>query len=302
MLEIASNDGYLLQNYVEEGIGVLGVDPAEGPAAVAEKGVCRRSPVLRPDLAEALSAEGKPRTSFTRITFSPTLPTPTASSREYARILKTEGSCGHRSPLRRDLIEKCEFDTIYHEHLCYFSARRSKVFCCHGLYLNELKHFSIDGGSLRLYVEPIERVGASVSDQLAHEAARGIDALSYFRGFSSKVESLKRDLADLLRGLKSEGASIAAYGAAAKGATLINTAGIGRDLVDFVVDRNIHKHGKFMPGQRLPIRPTEVPRRLDRTICFCWLGILPRDFEQQSVYRASGGSFIIPIPHPRVVS
>src|SRR6185437_13087714 len=154
-----------------------------------------------------------------------------------ARLLKDDGVAAIEAPYIESLIEHCEFDTIYHEHLCYFSVGAlDKLFRRHGLYLNEVKHLSIHGGSLRLYVEPQPRVGSSVKAQLAREKVRGLDSIEYFRDFSGKVDALKRNLSALLRRLKSEQASIAAYAAAAKGATLINTVGIGRDLVDFVVD------------------------------------------------------------------
>ena len=138
--------------------------------------------------------------------------------------------------------------------------------------------------------------------QLAHEKTRGIDAIGYFRDFSTKVEVLERELLTLLRRLKAEDASIAAYGAAAKGATLINTAGIGRDLIDFVVDRNVHKQGKYMPGQHLPIRPTEALLEVqpDYVLLLAW-NFADEVLEQQKIYRARGGKFIIPVPAPHVV-
>jgi ABC-type hemin transport system substrate-binding protein len=151
-------------------------------------------------------------------------------------------------------------------------------------------------------VELIERVGAKVKDRLAHETALGIDTIDYFRNFSSKVDVLKRELLALLRRLKSKGASIAAYGAAAKGATLINTIGIGSDLIDFVVDRNVHKQGKYMPGQRLPIRSTEalVEAQPDYVLLLAW-NFVDEVLDQQADFRARGGKFIIPVPVPSIV-
>jgi hypothetical protein len=201
------------------------------------------------------------------------------------------------------MIDHCEFDTIYHEHLCYFSVTAlDKLFRRHGLYLNEIKHLSIHGGSIRLYVERQERVGESVTNQIAHEKARGIDSIDYYRDFSATVDTLKVELSALLHQLKATGASIAAYGAAAKGATLINTVGIGRDLIDFVVDRNTHKQGKYMPGQKIPIRSTEalLEAQPDYVLVLAW-NFLDEIMAQQTEYRARGGKFIVPVPTPRIV-
>ncbi|MGK9264533.1 class I SAM-dependent methyltransferase [Sinorhizobium meliloti] len=304
VIELASNDGYLLKNYVEAGVKVLGIDPADGPAAAAERiGVQTRCTFFTRDLAETLRAEG----AVADVIHANNVLAHVADTNGFvagiARLLKEDGVAVIEVPYVVPLIEHCEFDTIYHEHLCYFSVTAlDRLFRRHGLYLNEIKPLSIHGGSLRLYVEVRERVGAAVKDRLAHETALRIDTIDYFRNFSAKVDVLKRELLALLRRLKSQGSSIAAYGAAAKGATLINTIGIGRDLIDFVVDRNIHKQGKYMPGQRLPIRSTEtlVETQPDYVLLLAW-NFVDEVLEQQADYRARGGKFIIPVPVPRIV-
>lgn len=304
VLELASNDGYLLKNYVEMGIPVLGIDPADGPALAAQKiGVPTRCAFFTSDLADSLRREGLRADVIHANNVLAHVADTNGFVSAIARLLKEDGIAVIEVPYVWSLTEHCEFDTIYHEHLCYFSVTAlDKLFRRHALYLNDIKRLSVHGGSLRLYVELQERVGQSVTDQLANECARGVDGIDYFRGFSIKVETLKRDLLTLLNELKSKGASIAAYGAAAKGATLINTVGIGPDLIDFVVDRNTHKHGKYMPGQRLPIKPVEalIERRPDYVLLLAW-NFADEILAQQKEYVALGGRFIVPIPTPRVV-
>lgn len=304
VVELASNDGYLLKNYVEHGIGVLGIDPAAGPAETARRaGVPTLNLFFTREIARRLAAEGR----RADVVHANNVLAHVADTNGFVAglrmILKDDGVAVIEAPYVLPLVEHVEFDTIYHEHLCYFSVTAlDRLFRRHGLYLNELKHLAIHGGSLRLYVEPVERVGASVSGQLARERALGMDSIAFYRDLSSRVRTLKRDLAALLCRLKAEGHSIAAYGAAAKGATLVNHVGIGRDLVDFVVDRNIHKQGRHMPGQKIPILAPEalVERRPDYVLLLAW-NFADEIMAQQQAYRDQGGRFIIPVPEPRIV-
>ena len=303
-VELASNDGYLLKNYVEAGIPVLGIDPADGPAREAEKiGVRTLNTFFTVELAKRLAAEGRQADVIHGNNVLAHVADTNGFVGGIATLLKDGGVAVIEVPYVKDLIDHREFDTIYHEHLCYFSVTAlDHLFRRHGLYLNEVKRLSIHGGSLRLYVEKVERVGPSMQELLALEAAERVDRIDFYHDFARRVEHLKAELLVLLRGLKADGRTIAAYGAAAKGATLINYVGIGRDLVDFVVDRNIHKQGKYMPGQHLPIFGPEklLEAQPDFVLLLAW-NFATEIIEQQAEYARRGGRFIVPVPVPRVV-
>jgi len=303
-MELASNDGYLLKNYVDVGVPVLGIDPAEGPVEQARKiGVTSINDFFTMELAKKLADEGKKADIIHGNNVLAHVADTNGFVAGIATVLKGNGVAVIEAPYVRDLIDHCEFDTIYHEHLCYFSVTAlDSLFRRHGLYINEVKRLSIHGGSLRIYAEMEENRGQSVLKLMEEEQQQGLDKYDYYQSFSSRVEEIKTSLLEMLQGLKAQGKKIAAYGAAAKGSTLINYVGIGQDLVDFVVDRNVHKQGKYMPGKHYPIFPTEtlIEERPDYVLLLSW-NFADEILAQQKAYRDLGGKFILPVPTPRVV-
>ncbi len=304
VVELASNDGYLLKNYVAAGIPVMGIDPAPGQVkAATEEGVPTIRAFFTKELAVRLRDEGK----RADVVHANNVLAHVADTNGFVEgihiLLKDEGVAVIEVPYIGELIDHCEFDTIYHEHLCYFSVTAlDHLFRRHSLFLNDVKRIPIHGGSLRLYVEKTESVSKEVEKLLGEEAMRKMNTIVYYRDFAQRVEKLKADLALLLRSIKNRGKRIAAYGAAAKGTMLINYVDLGTDLIEFVVDRNTHKHGKYMPGKHIPIFDTdrlvrEIP---DYVLILAW-NFADEIMQQQEAYRLKGGRFIIPVPEPRIV-
>lgn len=303
--EVASNDGYLLQNFQQKGIPVLGIEPAENIAAVArEKGIPTRSEFFGKELARELAGEGLRADLIFANNVLAHVPDLGGFVQGFAIFLREGGQVIVEVPYVRDMVEKGEFDTIYHEHLCYFSVTAlDHLFRKNGMELLEVERIGIHGGSLRLFASHKGgKQGDSVTRILEEESSIGMDRPAYFRNFAGRVESLKRELCKLLEGLKGEGRSIAAYGAAAKGATLLNYFQIGRELLDFVVDRSTYKQGLYMPGSRIPILEPRalLERRPDYVLLLAW-NFAEEILEQQSAYCAAGGKFIIPIPTLQIV-
>ncbi len=304
VVELASNDGYMLKNFLRRGIPVLGIDPAPGPAAAAERiGVATRKTFFTTELAEDLRSEGLAADVVIANNVLAHVADTNGFVHGIATLLKNSALAVVEVPYVRDLVDHVEFDTIYHEHLCYFSVTAlDGLFRRHGLYLNEVRRLPIHGGSLRLYIEPVKRPGKSVKILLSEEKTAGLTGGEYYTSFAERVEELLQELRDMLLELKRRGKRIAAYGAAAKGTILLNALGIGTETVEFVVDRNVHKHGKRMPGVHVPILdPSELTGRMpDYTLILPW-NFKDEILEQQAEYRARGGRFIVPIPYPRVV-
>ncbi len=304
VVELASNDGYLLRHFAKQGVPVLGIDPAEGPARAAqEAGIPTLRAFFDRDLAACLVAEGKRADVVLANNVLAHVPDLNGFVAGIGLLLEPHGVAVIEAPYVRDLIDRCEFDTIYHEHHCYFSVTALReLFARHGLVLSRVEHYPVHGGSLRLFVRREGEPDETVRGYLADEAEHGLVAAGYYRDFAARVAGVKEGLLALLAALKAEGARIAAYGAAAKGATLLNYVGVGTETIDYVVDRNVHKQGRYMPGVRLPIADPArlLSDRPDYVLLLAW-NFADEILAQQDAYRRAGGRFIVPVPEPKVL-
>ena len=303
VVEAASNDGYMLKHFVEAGVPVLGIDPADGPAKKAQaSGVKTLNTFFTKELAEELFEQGNRADVFLANNVLAHVADLNGFTAGVARLLKDDGVAVIECPYLLDLIEHCEFDTIYHQHLCYFSITALvNLFRRHGLSLNKVIRTTIHGGSLRLFIEKSEKMDASVISLLEREKALGVDALPYYETFASRVEKLKTDLIALLEKVKGEGKRIAGYGAAAKGCTLLSYCGVDSKYLDYIVDLNPVKQGQYFTGTTLKIEPPEklLEDKPDAVMIIAW-NFANEIMKQQQAYRDQGGFFIIPVPEVRV--
>jgi len=306
VVEIASNDGYLLKNFKEAGVPCLGIEPAKNIARVAqENGINTLVEFFGKDLAKKLSSEGKQADLILGNNVFAHAPQSNDFVSGLAELLKPKGRIVLEFPYAVDFIEKTEFDTIYHEHVFYFSLTALEpLFARHGLSVFDVERIPIHGGSLRLFAchnGAFPKQG-SVAELLAEEKKKGLGSKGYYEKFAERVFELRKSLVELLQRLKQEGKSVAAYGASAKGSTLLNFYGIGKEMLDFVADRSTYKQGRLTPGMHIPIVP---PGRLleampDYTLLLTW-NFAEEILEQQKEYRKKGGKFIIPIPKVRLL-
>ena len=306
VIEIGSNDGYLLQYFAARGIPVLGIEPAENVAAVANShGIPTRRAFFGRELAGTLRGEGRGADVLLANNVLAHVADLNGVVEGIGHLLNAGGLAIIEVPYLKDMIDRCEFDTIYHEHLCYFSVTAlHRLFERHGLVLADVERIPVHGGSLRLSVAHAAAAGAGgrVPELLAEESAWGVDRAEAYAAFGRRAEEIKTTLVALITMLKQRGCRLAAYGAAAKGTVLLNYCRIGADVLDFVADRSPYKQGRWVPGVRVPISPPSrlIEERPDYTLLLSW-NLADEVLQQQAEYRRLGGQFIVPIPDVRIV-
>jgi len=306
VVELASNDGYLLKNYLEAGIPVLGIEPARNIAKHARAfGIATREEFFSADLAAMLRAEGLTADVVHAHNVLAHVPDLNGFVSGIRTLLKPAGLAVIEVPYVRDMLDGCEFDTIYHEHLCYFSlGSLDRCFARNGLAIIDVTRVPIHGGSLQLHVAHAGQ-GKSASRVRAlrsEEEDWGARAMAPYLSFAEAVERARRELREMLSRIKLEGRRIAGYGASAKGSTLLNYCGIGRETLDFIVDRSTAKQDRFAPGSHLPVcKPERLLQAMpDYVLLLAW-NIADEILKQEQGYRERGGRFIIPLPRPKVV-
>ena len=307
VVEVASNDGYLLQYFIQKNIPVLGIEPAKNVAKVAvEKGVPTLTEFFGERLAEQLRADGKQADLIAGNNVLAQVPDINDFVGGMKILLKPTGIITIEFPHLMRLMEENQFDTIYHEHFSYFSfITAEKIFAAHGITLFDVEELSTHGGSLRIYGRHTENDELSLTDRAKEMHEREVNAgfkkMEHYSEFGEQVKETKRKLLDFLIEAKRQGKTIAGYGAPGKGNTLLNYCGIRTDFLDYTVDRNPYKHGKFLPGTHIPIYSPEKIQETKPDYVF----ILPWNFKdeimsQMAGIRDWGGRFVVPIPEVKV--
>jgi SAM-dependent methyltransferase len=307
VVELGSNDGYLLQYFVKKGIPVLGVEPARNVAAAAvAKGVPTVSRLFGRHTARDLVGEGRAADLIVGNNVLAQVPDVNDFVAGIAILLKPRGVVTIEFPHLERLMDENQFDTIYHEHFSYFSfSTAERIFAAHGLALFDAEELPTHGGSLRIYARHAGDTSRPVTERaqalLAREETGGLNRLERYASFTEQVHETKRRLLDFLITAKRQGKSVVGYGAPGKGNTLLNYCGIRTDFLDYTVDRNPYKHGKYTPGTHIPIYPPERigETRPDYVLILPW-NLKDEIIEQMAGIRAWGGQFVVPIPDVKV--
>jgi SAM-dependent methyltransferase len=307
VVEIGSNDGYLLRYFLERRISALGVEPSANVAEAARhQGVETRVAFFGTETARQLSAEGIGADLMPANNVLAHVPDPNDFVAGFRILLKTSGVATFEFPHLLPLIRNVYFDTIYHEHYSYFSLLALLTLLeRNGLAAFDVEQLSTHGGSLRVFAAPVEAnrcINPSVSKLIAEEKAAGLDSPEIYQSFGAKIRAIKRSILNLLCRLKEEGHSIAAYGAPAKGNTLLNYTGLRTDFIEFTVDRNPVKQGLFLPGTSIPVLDVSAleERKPHYVIVLPW-NLAHEIMNEQANIRSWGGHFIILLPTPRVL-
>ncbi len=307
VIELGSNDGYLLQYFMARGIRVLGVEPAGNVAAAAiAKGVPSTTRLFGLETAQELLAGGHHPDLIVGNNVLAQVADLNGFVAGMKKLLKPGGVITMEFPHLLRLMDENQFDTIYHEHFSYFSLMSAeRIFTAHGLTLFDVEEMWTHGGSLRIYARHQEDearpVGARVRALLAREKAVGLDRPERYAAFAEQVRETKWRLLEFLIGAKRRGKSIAGYGAPGKGNTLLNYCGIRTDFLDYTVDRNPYNHGRFTPGTHIPIPPPEkiLETQPDYVLILPW-NLKDEIMEQMSAVQGWGGQFVVPIPDVKV--
>ena len=308
VVEVASNDGYLLQYFVERGIPALGIEPAANVAKVAvEKGVPTRVAFFGRETAQALADRGERADLLIGNNVLAQVHDLNDFVAGMKILLSPRGVITLEFPHLMRLVAENQFDTIYHEHFSYFSLLSvTHVLEAHGLAIYDVEELETHGGSLRIYAchveDPLRPVTPRVSALRTREVDAGLGALPYYAEFAERVRRVKHELLAFLVEAKRAGKTIAGYGAPGKGNTLLNYCGIRTDFLDYTVDRNPYKQGKHLPGTHIPIHPPERIRetRPDYVMVLPW-NIRQEIIAQLGYIREWGGQFVIPIPEVEIV-
>jgi SAM-dependent methyltransferase len=309
VVEIASNDGYLLQYFVAKGIPVLGIEPAANVAATAiRKGIPTRVEFFGENLARRLVAEGQQADLIIGNNVLAHVPKLNDFVRGLKLLLKVHGVIVLEFPHLLRLIVENQFDTIYHEHFSYFSfITVEKLFAAHGLTLFDVDELPTHGGSLRIYLghaeDSTKTRNARIQALRVHEEAAGLARIDSYCSYAERVRETKRKLLSFTIAVKQAGKSIVGYGAAAKGNTLLNYCGMRSDFLDYVVDRSPHKQGCFLPGTHIPIyHPDKIKETTPNYLLILPWNLTDEITDQMSYIRAWGGQFVVPIPEVRVLA